>query len=358
MKTIYIFRKNYAWMNFLFFSFALFIPVFKSEGRPFDIQLKHKAKNIGHCSTDYISVHYNDSADYQSACEGAQRVEAFFEGYLNDQRKEPVQILFGDSGSFEDGKIKDLLSYAVGLYVYKKNTIVIKPWRILKDQKYLDRFPISQNLHASLVAHELSHHLHHANIKKIRWGEEALRTTLLPDLMYLKNMVEKLDHQDLKVELLSSITQFETAIANNKNMEPGMDFLKNIRELESVLEGVSINRVSGLDIEFLKAVIQIRKNLRKLLLKGNGLETEFLAAIIQLETMGEPEKIQFLNYLKDRPPSFDETNLSLLIYEFNPGTFMISAYRSYLKSPDIVQHVFNGKKIGHMDRRLYHLSYF
>lgn len=83
------------------------------------------------------------------------------------------------------------------------------------------------------------------------------------------------------------------------------------------------------------------------------LETEFLATIAQWETMENPEKTDFLDYFKNRGNHFTRDNIHILIYKIDPLLFAVVAYKDYLKTSDIIQHILNGQKIGSNPRTPY-----
>ena len=75
--------------------------------------------------------------------------------------------------------------------------------------------------------------------------------------------------------------------------------------------------------------------------------TEFLAAIVQLKTLDTPTR----NLLADQ---FEKEGLPVILpketnvwhYFINPLGFIVSAFKNYQKTPNILQEVFNGKHIG------------
>ena len=199
----------------IFFSLTALAPISKSYGEKAKTKPDQDiAQHIGHCLTDYISVHYNDPEDYEIACEGVKRTEKFFKNHFNHTVIEPVHILFGDSKLFINSSPQENMENVEGLYIPIKSTIILYPWKIQKQKNYFNHFPFSKNIHASLVVHELTHHIHYTHIKK-----------------------RELDYYDLGAEFLAMIIQWETMKSPEKNEI--LDYLKE-EELPSGIQNINL----------------------------------------------------------------------------------------------------------------------
>ena len=328
------------------YSLVLLIPFSKSHGEISSVKRKYEAKYIGHCGTDYISVHYDDPVDYQMACEEIQKTETFFKTHLNYSSREPVQIVFGDGDLFIDETIRRYLEHVIGLYVPKKNTIIIKPWEAVKQIRYMDHIPISKNYYSSVIVHELAHHFHYVNIKNLKWDYDILNTEFIPALVQLEARLNKTQlSQHPLVEKITEPFQLKTIIEQLKQIRTTeVEPQTVLTQLESIMENLMQNHKTSEKIIFL--IIKLRKIMKNAKLEYKKLETEFLASVIAMEIMANPEKTQFLNFFNKETFLFDKTNIDSLIYEIKPSLFLISAYTVYQTEPEIIQHIFNGKRIG------------
>ena len=148
------------------------------------------------------------------------------------------------------------------------------------------------------------------------------------------------------VEKIIEPLQLKTTIKQLKQMHTTeVEPQTVLTQLESIMENL-MQIYKMLDKIIFPDLIKLREIIKNVKLEYTKLETEFLAFVIKMEIMAKPEKTQFLNFFNKETSLVDKTNIDLWVYEIKPSLFLISAYTVYQTEPEIIQHIFNGKRIG------------
>ena len=136
----------------------------------------------------------------------------------------------------------------------------------------------------------------------------------------------------LYIPMKSTVILYTWKIQKQKNYFNRISFSKNIHSalvVHELTHHIHYTHIKKLDVDF------------------DELGSEFLAMIIQLETMKNPEKNEILSYFKEKKSSSPSMNkMNLVFYMLEPWILFKAAHSIYLKTPHIIQDIFNGKKFG------------